>query len=213
MKDSRFYVYAFYDVFEDGLPFYIGKGQSKRYLDHFKARFLAGDTMFYCKLRSMLASGNEPEVEFPAIMITSEAACELEIALIKQYGRRDLGTGCLCNHTDGGEGQAGRFMSFETREKISQTKREQGREATIDERIAISRALVGRKESVVTRLRKRESRLDCLAVYSYDLRTEERIKTYPSVSSVREDKFTPANVHKVIRGDRRHHGGLGWRMV
>jgi len=38
-------------------------------------------------------------------------AIKIEIELIAKYGRRDLGTGYLCNMTDGGEGTLGRIIS------------------------------------------------------------------------------------------------------
>lgn len=42
--------------------------------------------------------------EYPS----ESAANEAEIFLILYYGRKDLGTGCLRNRTDGGEGARGR---------------------------------------------------------------------------------------------------------
>lgn len=47
------------------------------------------------------------EVEILVTDLSWEDACELEILLIKEYGRKDLKTGCLVNMTDGGEGVAG----------------------------------------------------------------------------------------------------------
>lgn len=49
--------------------------------------------------------------------IEYEDAKELEILLIKMYGRKDLDLGLLCNNTDGGDGNVN--MSEETKEKIS----------------------------------------------------------------------------------------------
>lgn len=43
--------------------------------------------------------------------LTWDDAVELEILLIKEYGRKDLGLGTLCNLTDGGEGTTGRILS------------------------------------------------------------------------------------------------------
>ena len=77
----------------------------------------------------------------------------------------------------------------------------------------VARANTGHKESRETRTRKRESRLDCLPVCSYDLRTEEVVKSYPSMGSVRDDGFTVTNVCKVIHGTRSSCGGLGWKMA
>ena len=51
--------------------------------------------------------------------LTWEEACQKEIELIKQYGRRDLNEGALVNMTDGGEGIFN--PSDEVRSKISET--------------------------------------------------------------------------------------------
>jgi len=53
-----------------------------------------------------------------------------EIKLIAQYGRRDKGTGVLCNLTDGGEGLSGYVPPPEHRAKISATKRGKPRAIT-----------------------------------------------------------------------------------
>jgi hypothetical protein len=73
-------------------------------------------------------------VEIVAEDISWEQACELEQLMIQEYGRRDLGTGCLVNMTDGGDGQVNpsketiqkwvaknksRKVSQETRAKMS----------------------------------------------------------------------------------------------
>jgi hypothetical protein len=51
--------------------------------------------------------------------ISYSEACSGEKLLIKLYGRRDLKTGCLVNMTDGGENNAGKVVSDETRKKSS----------------------------------------------------------------------------------------------
>ncbi len=45
-----------------------------------------------------------------------------ERGLISLYGRLDLGTGTLCNRTNGGEGSNGAIVSEETKRKISVAK-------------------------------------------------------------------------------------------
>ena len=59
------------------------------------------------------------QVEIISRDLTWEDACELEIFLIKLYGRKDLGLGNLVNMTDGGDGCLGNIHSEETRKLIS----------------------------------------------------------------------------------------------
>jgi hypothetical protein len=49
-----------------------------------------------------------------------ETACELEILLISEYGRKNNKTGILCNMTDGGDGILGYKHTKESIEKIRQ---------------------------------------------------------------------------------------------
>lgn len=79
------------------------------------------------------------EVDIIFNNISWKEAKEAEILLIKLYGRRDLGTGCLINHTDGGEGQLGFKHSEETKEKLRNHKH------TTESKIKMSKAKLGVK--------------------------------------------------------------------
>lgn len=65
------------------------------------------------------------QVEIIAEELTWEEACELEIFLINEYGRKDLGTGSLVNMSEGGEkppimlGEKNYSKTIEGRKKIS----------------------------------------------------------------------------------------------
>jgi hypothetical protein len=96
-----FYTYLW--LREDGTPYYVGKGHGDRAytrVGHKQKPPSIGRMVFYI-------ARDEAE------------AFENEIALIWYYGRKDLGTGCLRNLTDGGEGFTGKHTD-ETRLKISQ---------------------------------------------------------------------------------------------
>jgi hypothetical protein len=79
-----FYTYVW--LREDGTPYYVGKGSGYR---------------AYNKHRV----GNAPPLGRIVFYVAKDEgdAFETEIDLIWYYGRKDLGTGCLRNLTDGGE--------------------------------------------------------------------------------------------------------------
>lgn len=79
------------------------------------------------------------DVEIVARDLSWELACELEQLMIQEYGRIDLGAGCLVNLTDGGEGTIGVKQSQET----------------IDKRVA---KILGRKNTEETKRKMSEVR-------------------------------------------------------
>lgn len=102
---NNFYVYCYKDQFG---PFYFGKGTGTRYLDHLrKAKLNQDNAHFLNRIRKLLREDTPPVIEFIQKDLTEDQAFALEIQLIKQYGRRDLGQGILLNETDGGEGSSG----------------------------------------------------------------------------------------------------------
>jgi hypothetical protein len=96
MMDNGFYTYLW--LREDGTPYYVGKGRGKR--------------AFRC---------GAPPAERVIIQYhpSERDALVAEVFFIAYYGRKDLGTGCLRNYTDGGDGVSGAIRSAETKEKIS----------------------------------------------------------------------------------------------
>lgn len=105
-----YYVYAYLNQ-KTGKPYYIGKGQ--------------GDRINAPHLNLNLP----PKLENRVILqdnLSEEDAYNLEVQLIEQYGRKDIGTGILLNKTAGGTGgdtSAHREytpMSEETKRKLSE---------------------------------------------------------------------------------------------
>ena len=103
----RFYVYAFLRK-DDGTPYYIGKGQGDRINSPTGRRFKLPPK----DQRKILVDG-----------LTEPEAFEYEVSLISLLGRKDLGTGCLRNLTDGGDGMSGLVHSPKTLAKISAASR------------------------------------------------------------------------------------------
>lgn len=81
---NKYYVYAY--LREDGTPYYIGKGSGYR---------------INSKQRTIPLPPKERRVKLSE-NLSEQAAFDLETILIKEYGRIDLGTGCLRNMSDGG---------------------------------------------------------------------------------------------------------------
>ena len=103
LNPTRFYVYRYNRA--DGTPYYVGKGtRSRAYSQH----------------NHMVKLPSRERIEIVAKDLTADEADAHEIALIKKYGRKDLGTGCLCNLTDGGNGIQGH--SPVTRKKMSDAR-------------------------------------------------------------------------------------------
>jgi hypothetical protein len=118
MTESSFYVYGYFKP-GCGEPFYIGKGRGKRCYDHLCTSYRKRKTHFYNTLNKLLKNGIEPNIEILYRDLDEQEAFRIEKELIASYGRLDLGTGCLTNHTDGGQGSSSLVKSPETLAKLS----------------------------------------------------------------------------------------------
>ena len=147
---SRFYVYAF--LREDDTPYYIGKGTGNR---------------AWIKRRRISPPADVSRISILFENLTETEAFSEEIRLIEFYGRQDLGTGCLRNLTDGGEGSSGRKHTPETLAKMSEAKQNQsaetlaklsaartGKHHTQESRDKMSAAKTGKKQSAETRAKR-----------------------------------------------------------
>jgi hypothetical protein len=146
VSTNIFYVYVFFRM--DGSPCYVGKGHGDRWFGHESCPVHA-NTAFNALLRDAKSKG----LKLPKIKIAqglSQAdAFAVEIAFISALGRKSLGTGCLTNLTDGGEGESGKVFSPASREKMRQAKL--GRTLTPEHKAAISRSSGGRVWSLESR--------------------------------------------------------------
>lgn len=102
-----------------GTPYYVGKGSSKR-------AYRKGGPR------------NKKYVVLVETNLSEVGAFALERRYIRWYGRKDLGTGILHNHTDGGDGITGVVRSKEWRKSHS---------------AKVSVSLLGRAVSAETRLK------------------------------------------------------------
>jgi hypothetical protein len=157
-------VYGHYG--DDGICFYVGIGDKKR-----PTRFTRRSKFWHNYVKKHCVSG-KPGVKVWHQNLTWEQAKEHEIFWISIYGRRDNGTGCLVNLTDGGDGAVnpseetkqkisqahkgktpwnkGKSLSEETRQKLSQAHKgktpwNKGKPRSEETRQKISQALMGEK--------------------------------------------------------------------
>ena len=114
-KTNTYYVYVYFDP--DNIPFYVGKGKEYRY--HLSCHLDESNPNNFLKNKICKVGADNIDIKFPHKDLTEEQAFYLEEYYIAGYGRRDLGLGPLCNLTNGGEGESGRVVSKETRQKIS----------------------------------------------------------------------------------------------
>ena len=129
-----FYTYLW--LREDGTPYYVGKGKKDRaFISHSHRVNRPKDTSFI-----IIQEWESEQDSFRA-----------EKFLILYYGRKDLGTGCLRNLTNGGEGSAGRVSTEFFRESLS--ARRKGKRVRItpytkEQKSAISVRMMGNRHGL-----------------------------------------------------------------
>jgi len=101
-------------------PFYIGVGTCDMKNNTFKSRYFRAYTKNRNKHWKNIVSQTDYEIEILLESNDYEFIKQKEIEFIALYGRRDLGTGVLCNKTDGGDGGIGKVITDEIRYNLSQ---------------------------------------------------------------------------------------------
>lgn len=180
---SDYYIYLYSDP-TDSIPFYVGKGCSGRV----RVRDHLNDSNKHLHNKILKIGPTNVLISFLVSNVSESEAFYWERYYIKLYGRRDLGTGTLCNLTEGGDGFG--VMSEESREKIRNFHRGNSyalgyhhTKETI-ERIQNSRKRNGVKRGVFFRVTGRISR--------------------PPVSSVTREKMSRAKLGNTGRLGQKH---------
>jgi hypothetical protein len=121
-------------------PFYIGIGSNNNY-----------DRAYNKHHRNQywkrIINKTKYKVDILFDNISWEEACEKEKEFISLYGRVDIGTGILCNMTNGGEGTNGSKRNIESIIRIKKSKS------------GINNPMYGKKISDIHRKRLSESRI------------------------------------------------------
>jgi len=118
MEPLYFYVYEHVRP-DTGQVFYVGKGKGSR------ASNFGGRSNLHKRIVAKLKNlGLSIEVRMVKTLLTETQALALERELVKKYGRINLGTGTLCNLTNGGDKSVTGFKhSEEAKQKFSERNR------------------------------------------------------------------------------------------
>lgn len=192
---ADFYVYVLFR--ENGVPFYIGKGHGRRWLNHESEARCRGKLRRHYIIRNMLDRG----VEIPKLKLheglTETVAHEYEIALIAAIGRGDRGP--LVNLSDGGEGNSGSRHSPEGRAQMSITRRGRKQPAGTGAKIAAAKKGIPKPPEFM-------ARLTAAAAAANRGRQQSPEQIAKAAAGLRNYKRTPehiANQAATIRGKKR----------
>ena len=157
MDNENYYVYEYIHPIKL-TPFYVGKGKGDRAYQHIKPNKINKEKTYLKRscVNLCMELWGEPLIDFVGDGLTEKEALDLERLEIERWGRRDNGTGCLANLTDGGCGPSGVIMSDETRNKISLIGKGRKRSSEAIEKTRI--AATGKRRSLEQRRRMSESR-------------------------------------------------------
>lgn len=203
MELHKYYVYAILDPRKNIAynylhinftyqPFYIGYGQKNRINDHLSKRELKQKSLKNNKIKSIIKDGFKPIFIKLVENLTFEAANELEIDLIKHFGRINLKTGCLSNLTDGGGGVKQIILTESMLLKRSENS------------MGVNNPFYGKKHDMGTFSL-------CKKVLQIDLTTGDIINEYISCSEA--ERITGIlHIDLVCRGGRITAGGYKWRF-
>jgi hypothetical protein len=153
-----------------------------------------------------IIKNTEYHVEILFEDITWEEACKKEMEFIKLYGRKDLKTGTLCNHTNGGEGLLNPSKEIRDKKRLAMIGKNLGDTngmKTPEARLKLSKSRINRFKGADSPVSK--------AVDCFDL-TGTYIKTYDSIHQAElETGASNPNISKVCKGLRRSAGNYIWK--
>ena len=126
---NEYYIYAY--LREDSTPYYIGKVKDRR---------------AWSVCRNIKKPADKSKIVKLYAHLTEEQAYDIEIFLIKFFGRKDINTGILRNLTDGGGGPNGRHGMKHTEEsKRKMSSAHMGKKLSAEHVENIRKVVTGRK--------------------------------------------------------------------
>ncbi len=171
---KKYYTYCYFD--ENGVPFYIGCGSGNRLNDESRKFPIPPPE------RRLILKEN----------LSREEGFRHEIYMINVLGRRDLGTGCLINETDGGPGM------LNPRPELVES---------------IKRGRLGKGSTRKPDTGKKQSRSRCKwYVFTDPDGVEHKLYTTIRKFSI-ENGLVDSNMRQVCRGERPQHRGWSVRRV
>ena len=134
----NFYVYIYLNPFIEGEfcyddlkfsfePLYVGKGVGNRYRTHIYDKYLKKDTIKNKMLKEILKNGKEPIIIKMYENLSEDVAFKIERDIIKKIGCLIYNNGPLTNLTTGGDGRCGANVTTDTRNKLSECGKRNGR--------------------------------------------------------------------------------------
>ena len=129
--ENEYYIYVYLDNRKYGeweykdiifhyQPFYIGKGKKSRINHHLQPNNLSKNTIKNNIIKSIIKETDELPLHYKIFEnITFEDSIEIEMDIIKHFGRINLNNGILSNMTDGGEGFRNMIVTDATKINMS----------------------------------------------------------------------------------------------
>jgi hypothetical protein len=215
------YVYVHRKADTGGI-FYVGKGSIQGKDAYRRAHATKSRNRWW--VRTVAKHGLI--VEIVAHAIDDVSAQEIEKRLIGEYGRADLGNGCLVNLTDGGDGSAGIILTEEARRRrsvnasrprspawvasIRRSRKDGGNGGVVKQgdklpenwRAAISRGVTGARNPMFGRTGEAHPNRRGVE----DIETGER---WPTVTAAARERGVPLqSLHNRLTGRRRNDTSL-----